>query len=60
MAFKKCSPEDMRESLKAVDRMKMLGIDFIPIPCRDAEHKKELMQQGKKIFELIFNKAEKD
>ncbi len=60
MAFKKCSPDEMRERLEAVEDMKMLGIDFIPIPCRDAEHKKELMQQGKETFEQIFNKAEKD
>ena len=60
MAFRKCSPDEMRESLKAVEDMKMLGIDFIPIPCRDAEHKKELIQQGNETFEQIFNKAEKD
>jgi hypothetical protein len=58
--MERCSPVEMRKNLVAVEEMKMSGIDFVPIPARDAAHKKELVQQCIEAFEAIITATNKD
>ena len=51
--MEKCSPVEMRKNLEAVEQLKKHGIDFVPIPVIDDEHKKELIEQSMSVFEKI-------
>ena len=49
----KCSPVVMRKNLDAVEQFKQVGIDFVPIPVKNAKHKEELIAQGQAVFEEL-------
>lgn len=51
----RCSPVEMRESLEVVDALKKAGIEFVVIPVKNPEHRKELLAQGHSAFEELFN-----
>lgn len=36
----------MRANLKNVESLKQAGIDFVAVPVRDPEHKRELLKQS--------------
>lgn len=48
-----CSPAEMRKNLEVVEQLRKHGIDFVVIPVKDAEHKKQLIAQGQKVFEEL-------
>lgn len=48
-----CSPVEMRKNLEVVEEFKKHGIDFVVMPVKDAEHKKELLAQGYTILEEL-------
>lgn len=47
--IERCSPTEMRKNLEMVHQFERIGLDFVPIPVKSAEHKQELM----KLFRLI-------
>ncbi len=50
-----CSPVEMRKNLEVVEQLRKHGIDFVVIPAKDDEHKKQLIAQGQKVFEELAN-----
>lgn len=46
--IERCSPAEMRKNLDMVHQFERIGLDFVPIPVKSAEHKQELM----KLFRL--------
>ena len=52
-----CSPVEMRKNLDAVEELRKAGIDFVPIPVKDAVHKTDLIIQGQTVFDEMI-KAE--
>lgn len=56
----KCSPVTMRANLKNVESLKKAGIDFVAVPVRDPEHKKELLRQSMEtLMQLEVNADER-
>ena len=53
-----CSAPEMRKNLQVVDQLKKAGIDFVCIPCKDSDHKNELINMGNEIFEAMLEVAE--
>jgi len=52
-----CSPEEMKKNLEVVDTFKKHGIDFVPVPVLDSDHKKTLIAESHEIFrQMLFNK----
>ena len=47
----KCSPVEMRKNLDVVAQYIKAGIDFVPVPARDSDHKNELIVMGNEILE---------
>jgi TRAP-type C4-dicarboxylate transport system substrate-binding protein len=47
----RCSPVEMRKNLEVVEQFKKAGVDFVAMPARDQEHKKELIEQAYKILD---------
>lgn len=41
--IERCSPAEMRKNLEMVHQFERIGLDFVPIPVKSAEHKQELM-----------------
>lgn len=41
--IERCSPAEMRKNLEMVHQFEKIGLDFVPIPVKSAEHKQELM-----------------
>lgn len=41
--IERCSPQEMRKNLEMVHQFERIGLDFVPIPVKSAEHKQELM-----------------
>lgn len=54
----KCSPVTMRANLKKVEALKQAGIDFVAVPVRDPEHKKELLRQSMETLIDMENKSD--
>lgn len=46
----KCSPVEMRKNLEVVNLFTKAGIDFVPIPAKNKEHKQELIEKMQKIM----------
>ena len=53
--MKKCDPMEMRKNLEVVEVLKNAGIDFVPIPVKNQEHKEELVALGHAIFDEILD-----
>ena len=51
----RCSPVEMRESLEVVEALKKASIEFVVIPVKNPEHRKELIAQGHAAFEELIN-----
>lgn len=49
--MERCSPVEMRKNLEVVEQFRKAGIDFVSIPVRNDDHKKELLIQCDKVFE---------
>jgi len=45
----------MRESLEAVEALKKAGIDFVVVPVKNPEHRRELIAKGHAVFEELIN-----
>ena len=58
--MERCSPQDMRKNMEIVDLLKKSGIDFVPVPAIDAEHKKSLIIQSDQIYSRITAIIEKE
>jgi hypothetical protein len=54
----KCSTVQMGKNLKAVETLKMLGIDFVAVPVLSESHRVELLLQGLGILEQAANESE--
>lgn len=54
----KCSPVTMRANLKNVESLKKAGIDFVAVPVRDPEHKRELLRQSMETLIQLEVKAD--
>lgn len=52
--LKKCSPEDMQANLSMVTVLTEMGINFVPMPVRDAAHREQLMQEGQEVLEELL------
>ena len=50
----------MRKNMEIVDLLKKSGIDFVPVPAIDAEHKKSLIIQSDQIYSRITAIIEKE
>jgi hypothetical protein len=55
----RCSPVEMRKNLEITELFKKTGVDFVPIPARNAEHKKELIKVMEDAFNEIIAEYEK-
>ena len=51
--LERCSPVEMRKNLETVEILKGYGIDFVPVPVRDQDHKNELLALGNEILEEL-------
>ncbi len=49
--MERCSPVEMRKNLETVDEFRKSGVDFVAIPVKNDDHKKELLIQCYKVFE---------
>ena len=56
----RASPKDIRRALNAAQVLLDAGINFVPMPVRDADHRAVLMAQGTIIFEELIAEAEKE
>lgn len=54
----RCSPVDLRISLMIVEQYKKAGLDFVPVPVKNAKHRDELIAMGDKILDEIIEEAE--
>ncbi len=54
----KCSPVEMRKNLQVVEQFRKDGVDFVPVPVKDADHKKQLLEQVFDAFDVLINNAE--
>lgn len=48
----------MRKALEMADAFRIIGIDFVPIPVKDEEHKAELLNIMNYTLEEITEAAE--
>lgn len=55
--IERCSPAEMRKNLDMVHHFERIGLDFVPIPVKSAEHKQELMQLLKLSLDEIMEIA---
>jgi len=56
----RATPEDISKAVGAVQVLLDAGMNFVPIPVRDANHRAELMAQGTCVFEELIAEAEKE
>ena len=56
--MERCSLVEMRKNLEAVEVYKRFGIDFVPIPVRDQDHKNELISLVNEVMEELVKEAE--
>jgi protein tyrosine phosphatase (PTP) superfamily phosphohydrolase (DUF442 family) len=54
----RCGSAEMRKNLEVTELFKNAGIDFVPIPVRNAEHKKELIKTMEDAFNAIIAESE--
>jgi len=50
----------MRKNLEVVREFKKHGIDFVPVPVRSSDHKKELIAEGFKIMSELSDEGNKE
>lgn len=55
----RCNPAEMRKNLQVVEQFKNAGIDFVPVPVRDEDHKNELIAQVAEILQELIEAANK-
>jgi len=58
--IERCSPVEMRKNLEVVDELRKAGIDFVPIPVRDQDHKNELIALGNEVLSKMAINADKE
>ena len=51
----RCEPAEMRKNLIIVDELKSAGIDFVAIPAKNKEHKKELIAQSDAVLDELLS-----
>lgn len=56
----KCSPSETRKNLLVVQHFVDVGMDFVAVPVKNAEHKAELIQQSQEIFSELISEAGND
>lgn len=54
----KCSPVEMRKNLEVVNLFARTGIDFVPIPAKNKEHKQELIKKMQEIMTELESENE--
>ena len=54
----KCSAVEMRKNLILVEELKIIGLDFVPIPVIDDDHKKKLLNELDRILLKLTDDAE--
>jgi len=54
----KCNPIEMRKNLSIVEDFRNANLDFVAIPVRDNEHKKELIRLCNEILDEMTKEAE--
>jgi len=54
----KCHPVVMRKNLDLVNHFRVNGIDFIAVPVRDKDHKKELAHISLAILEELAEECD--
>lgn len=52
--IERCSPTEMRKNLDIAHKFEKIGLDFVPIPVKSAEHKQELL----KLLKLTLDEIE--
>jgi len=55
VVMNRCSSLEMSGSLEVVEALKKASIEFVVIPVKNPEHRKELLAQGHSAFEELFN-----
>ena len=53
-----CSAPEMRKNLKIVELMVKSGIDFVPIPALNSQHKKNMIELMDRNLDIAINEAE--
>lgn len=56
----KATPEDVRQAQQAVQVLIDAGLDFVPIPVMDEDHKVALFNYGGDVLEHMAVTAEKE
>lgn len=56
--MEKCSPVEMRKNMEVAELFQRTGIDFVPMPVINSEHKQELIKQMKSLFNAIIAESE--
>lgn len=57
--MERCNPVQMRKNLEMVKDLKDSGIDFMPIPVRDEEHRLMLAHYAENTLAVMAIDAEK-
>lgn len=48
--MERCSPTKMGKALKVVEAMKKAGLEFVPVPVKDDDHREELLKTSDSIL----------
>jgi hypothetical protein len=56
----RCDSVEMRKNLQIAKMLGRSGIDFVAVPVRSAEHKRELLNEGQTVLEKLFWGVEND
>jgi hypothetical protein len=54
----KASPVELRKAMIACDALVKAGIDFIPVPVIDQDHKVDLAKQAEQTLNAIMKQIE--
>ena len=54
----KCNAEEMTNNLIIVEELKKAGLDFVPIPVLNSDHKQELTVELDRILNELAGKLE--
>lgn len=57
MTTQKQSPVDMRKSLVLVGALKRSGIEFVPVPVLDDEHREKLVKELDASLEELMKRS---
>ena len=58
--MQRADPIELRKSLTAVELLKQHGLDFVPIPVKNREHKLELQTLLRNTLDEIIEELEKE